>query len=190
MFDAPQWVQWLLFGLSVTAIGLIFLLSAVAAARQTFQFFPPPTKASWQHRQFLLLFRMYLYPLIGLSIFYSQPVQSKHAIFQYGIGGLLLLVGFGLAFLITFQMGWRNAFGERRGLKTNGWFSISRNPVYVATWIGLIGWGLLANNLLVTILLILWATMYLLAPVVEEPWLEKEYGEDYRAYKKCVRRFL
>lgn len=37
MFDVPQWVQWLLFGLSATAIGLIFLLSSVAAARQTFQ---------------------------------------------------------------------------------------------------------------------------------------------------------
>lgn len=109
---------------------------------------------------------------------------------HYGVGGLLLLVGFGLAFWITFQMGWRNAFGERRGLVTNGFFRFSRNPVYVATWVGLIGWHLIANQTLVSILLLLWAFMYLLAPVVEEPWLEAQYGEDYRRYKLQTRRFF
>ena len=111
-------------------------------------------------------------------------------VLQYTLGLVLLVVGFALAFWITFQMGWRNAFGEKHGLKTQGWFRISRNPVYVATWVGMIGWGLLANTLLVWILLALWATMYLLAPVFEEPWLEQQYGQDYLDYKRQTRRFL
>ena len=54
----------------------------------------------------------------------------------------------------------------------------------------MIGWGLVANTLLVWILLALWATMYLLAPVFEEPWLEQQYGQDYLDYKRQTRRFL
>ena len=190
MSDLPYWTQLLLFGVSALSIGLIFLLSLAAVLRSDFYFFPPPRKDCWQYRAFKLLFRLYLYPLIGLSVLFSVPVTGHWAAFRYGVGGLLLVTGFGLALWITFQMGWRNAFGEKRGLKTTGWFSISRNPVYVVTWIGLAGWGLLANNLLVTTLLVLWALMYLLAPLVEEPWLEEQYGKEYQTYKKCVRRFL
>lgn len=190
MADLPQWVQWLLFGVSASAISTIFLLSLIAITSNNFQFFPPPAKASWQHRTFMILFRLYLYPLVGMTFLFYVPVHPEQATIQYAVGGLLLILGFGLAFWITFRMGWRNAFGDKCGLKTEGWFSISRNPVYVVTWIGLIGWGLLVNNPLVVILLALWSLMYLLAPLVEEPWLEVEYGEEYRSYKKRVRRFL
>lgn len=87
-------------------------------------------------------------------------------------------------------MGWRNAFGEKLGLRTTGWFSRSRNPIYLATWLGLIGWALLANAWMVTALLATWALFYAIAPMLEEPWLERQYGEDYRAYKAAVPRFL
>lgn len=87
-------------------------------------------------------------------------------------------------------MGWRNAFGEKRGLVTDGYFSISRNPVYVATWVGLVGWAFIINSTFVTILLGFWAALYLLAPIFEEPWLEEVYGDEFRAYKNQVRRFF
>ena len=87
-------------------------------------------------------------------------------------------------------MGWRNAFGEKLGLMTTGWFAWSRNPIYVFTWLGMLGWAMFANSILVTILLSAWVIMYLVAPVFEEPWLEKEYGKDYFEYKTRVRRFL
>ena len=117
-------------------------------------------------------------------------LQGKYGLIQYSIGGLLLIVGFCLAFWITLQMGWRNAFGEKLGLRTTGWFAWSRNPIYVVTCIGLIGWGLVANSILVSILLALWAVMYVLAPFVEEPWLEREYGQKYRDYKARTPRFI
>ncbi|WP_281019579.1 MULTISPECIES: methyltransferase [unclassified Minwuia] len=87
-------------------------------------------------------------------------------------------------------MGWRNAFGEKQGLKTKGWFASSRNPVYVATWIGIAGWALISFQTSVAILLSAWALMYLLAPIVEEPWLEMQYGQEYRDYKSEVPRFF
>ncbi len=190
MIDFPTIIEWFLFVTSVFSINAIFLLSLIAILTQKFQFFPPPKKQSWQLRTFMVLFRMFIYPLVGLSIFFFKPLEDDNALLQYGIGLILIMVGFGLAFWITFQMGWRNAFGEKHGLQTQGWFRISRNPVYVATWFGIIGWGLVTNSYLIWILLTLWAIMYIFAPFVEEPWLENEYGIDYLDYKKNTRRFI
>ena len=190
MIDLPPWISWTLFGVSAISICAIIGLSILAVITEKFQFFPPPSKSTWQHRTFMALFRLFLYPLLALSLLDFESVAPADALLQYTVGLALLVVGFALAFWITFQMGWRNAFGEKHGLKTTGWFSISRNPVYVATWVGMIGWGLLANTLLVWILLTLWAAMYLLAPIFEEPWLEQQYGQDYLDYKRQTRRFL
>lgn len=190
MIDVPVWMIWSAFCLSLTGALAIFGLSARSAWRSDFQFFPPPSKASWQHRTFLALFRLYLYPLIGLSLLVFEPLDGTRAWVQYGVGVVLLLIGFGMAIRITLYLGWRNAFGEKLGLITTGWFKWSRNPIYVFTWLGMVGWAMIANHLLVTILLSTWAIMYLVAPYFEEPWLEAEYGEDYFAYKQNVRRFL
>ena len=138
----------------------------------------------------MLLFRLFLYPLVALSIVTFEPSTDSNSLIRYGSGVPLFTVGFALALWITLQMGWRNAFGEKRGLVTDGWFRFSRNPVYVATWIGLVGWGLIAYQILVTVLLLAWALLYLFAPIFEEPWLEAQYGAAYRAYKTRTRRFL
>ncbi|MCK0127522.1 isoprenylcysteine carboxylmethyltransferase family protein [Erythrobacter sp. F6033] len=190
MIDFPSSTPWILFGVSACAISAIVILAAFAALSGKFKFFPPPTKEGWQHRTFMTLFRLFLYPLAALSFLFFEPVPPASSLPQYSIGTLLLVIGFSLAFWVTFQMGWRNAFGEKHGLKTQGWFSVSRNPVYVATWVGMIGWGLLANTPLVWILLVFWATLYLLAPIFEEPWLEQQYGEEYLDYKRGTRRFF
>lgn len=190
MFDLPDWTTWAVFNLSLTGALAIFGLSALAALRSDFQFFPPPSKVSWQHRAFLALFRLYLYPLIALTLLVFAPLEGTRAWMQYSVGGIGLLVGFGMAIRITLHMGWRNAFGEKRGLMTTGWFAYSRNPIYVFTWLGMVGWAMIANHMLVTILLCFWAIMYLAAPYFEEPWLESEYGDDYLEYKIAVRRFI
>jgi len=190
MFDVPAYIPIILFGLSVLSIGAIFVLSSTAALRTDFEFFPPPSGSSWQHKIFRILFRVFLYPLIILTLIKFEVESGFWPLVRYVVGGSALIIGFGLAFWITGQMGWRNAFGEKKGLKTDGWFGLSRNPVYVATWLGLIGWALVVNSSLVSILLALWAFMYVVAPLVEEPWLEQQYGDDYREYRKQTRRFF
>ncbi len=182
--------QIIAFWTSMSAVIAIFSLSILALTMAPFQFFPPPSKKSWQHRTFLLLFRLFFYPLVALSILVFVPTTGTKALVQFGLGGLLSGAGFGLAFWITFQLGWRNAFGEKTGLRTNGWFRFSRNPIYVATWIGLIGWGILVHHNLVTILLTLWGLMYVFAPIFEEPWLKERYGELYLNYKRSTPRFF
>jgi len=190
MFNSPAWIDWVAFGLSAAGGLSILSLAALSAARSGFQFFPPPSKESWQHNAFLVSFRIFLYPLVILSLLVFPKVSGVLGWLQLGIGLTLSIIGFGLAFRVTFQMGWKNAFGEKRGLKKTGWFERSRNPVYVATWLGLIGWGMAVNEPRVLILLSLWGFMYWIAPRFEEPWLEQQYGDDYRLYKTNTPRFL
>lgn len=190
MIDLPVWTTWAAFGVSLSGALAIFGLSALSALRPDFKFFPPPSKTSWQRKTFLILFRLFLYPLITLTVMTFEPLEGARAWVQYLIGGLLFITGIGMAFIITLQMGWRNAFGEKRGLKTTGWFARSRNPVYAFTWQGLLGWAMMSSHMLVAILLSIWALMYLYAPRVEEPWLEAKYGDEYIAYKQKVRRFF
>lgn len=178
------------FGISLLAVLAIFALAAVSKLWGRFEFWPPPVAKSWQHRTFLALFRLFLYPLVVLSYLEFQIANEAIGLSRQAIGGLLFVVGFGLALRITLQMGWRNAFGEKKGLVTDGWFAISRNPVYVATWMGLLGWGLILAQWSVTVLLALWALLYVLAPFLEERWLEQEYGDDFRRYKSNISRFL
>lgn len=138
----------------------------------------------------MIFFRCFVYPLILLSVLEFDISSMATRSVAIAVGTLLLFMGFGFAIRITLRMGWRNAFGEKRGLVTDGYFSKSRNPVYVATWIGLVGWAFVANSMLVSILLAFWAVLYLLAPIFEEPWLEEVYGDEFRAYKYQVRRFF
>jgi len=156
----------LAFMLSLMSIAAIFGLSITSLCTKSLTFFPPPSKQSWQSKVFLVLFRGFLYPLIGLSLFLFLSFETPRHLPRLIVGSGLLLSGLGLAFSITFKMGWRTAFGDNGGLVTTGCFRYSRNPVYV------------------------WASLYLFAPLFEEPWLEAHYGDAYTNYKNTVPRFF
>ena len=104
MIDLPSWVSWSLFGLAASSICAIIGLSIFAVLSGKFQFFPPPSGDSWQHRSFMALFRLFLYPLLALSLLDFESVAPADALLQYTVGLALLVVGFALAFWITFQL--------------------------------------------------------------------------------------
>lgn len=106
------------------------------------------------------------------------------------IGALLSIAGFGAAVYATVCLGWRNAHGEKTGLITKGLCQWSRNPVYLLSLIGMLGLELWVNSLYIYLGLLLWASLYLLATYLEEPWLEAQYGVEYLAYKSRVSRFV
>jgi len=179
-----------IFFISLTSGVSIFILSLFQSFYKELQFWPPPTSKSWQHRLFLFLFRIMFYSLIALSVLDYNANEYINEELRFFIGLPLLLIGFGMAFYLTYYLGWRNAFGEKRGLITSGIYSYSRNPVYVVSIIGMIGWCVFASSLQVGTILLLWSVMYVLAPLIEEPWLEKAYGEEYLSYKTRVPRYF
>jgi protein-S-isoprenylcysteine O-methyltransferase Ste14 len=179
---------WALSMVSSAAFGGLVLL-AIALPRLGFgAFWPPPDRNGWQAQVFRWLFRIGVVSLIGLSLwlYWIMPATAPFSL----QGTIMLGLGFGLAFRITRAMGWSKAFGGTGGLVTTGWFARSRNPIYVATWVGLCGWALMVPDVRVLLPLSLWALLYGLAPFWEEPWLRAQYGADYDAYAAEVPRFF
>jgi len=177
-----------IYALSITSLLTIAGLSVVTRLRGSQAFWPPPNTHGWQYRSFRWLFRGFFIGLCVLSVTEFGTSFSHPARLLFGVP--LLIVGFGLALKWTGFLGWRNAFGEAEGLKTGGAFSWSRNPIYVVSIVGMIGWAFTAGSWLVVSLLSLWTLLYLCAPLLEEPWLAEQYGESFDAYKQQTPRFI
>ncbi|NVJ67101.1 MAG: isoprenylcysteine carboxylmethyltransferase family protein [Gammaproteobacteria bacterium] len=174
---------------SIAAILLIFI-SVASLLKPSFVFFPPPSRESWQYRIFWLLFRVMI---IGLAVL-SFTSYNDTPVFSYSVRFFiwlpLFILGFGLASYISLKLGWANAHGEAKGLVVSGWYKWSRNPIYVCSLFAMLGLGLFINSTYVYILLGLWAVMYIVAPFIEEKWLEKRYAQEFLSYKARVPRFF
>lgn len=110
------------------------------------------------------------------------------------VGIPLLVLGLGLWL-------WGMASLSRRGespdpfkptgqVLTGGALRVSRNPIYTGGTIGLLGLALLldtAAGVAVVVVLALTAHNLVLA---EERYLEQKFGDEYRAYRSHVRRWL
>ena len=178
-------VSLVLFLVSFTAALLLFGLTLAGYLSSALEFWPPPRSPSWQSRLFKALFRIFIVGLVSLSL-----VDLNPGLWRTVIGMLLAIAGFGFAIDLTSILGWRSAFGEAGELRTDGAFRWSRNPIYIASIVGMIGWGLAVGSSLVATLLFFWGAMYCFAPIVEEPWLTKRYGKDYLSYMKRTPRYF
>ena len=180
-----------IFLISIVAGLSILVLTLISVLSREFQFWPPPSTDTWQHRTILILIRVLFLGLVILSFQDYNSLEATNLWLRYVVGLPLLVLGFGAAFHATFVLGWKFAHGEKREeLKTTGWYSWSRNPIYVVSIAGMVGWGLFVNSMFVFILLAMWALFYVVAPFIEEPWLQQHYGEIYDLYKAKVPRFI
>lgn len=76
-------------------------------------------------------------------------------------------------------------------LKTNGSYAFVRNPCYAVYFLGSTGALLIAHNLILLILPILfWLEMTIVLKNTEEKWLEELYGQEYIDYCKKVNRCI
>ena len=177
---------------SVSLMSLVVSLSALlfALRNKNLQFWPPPKKSSWQYYTFWTVFRIAIWSGIITAIAtWNQFVFPDFL--RFGIGLPLLLLGMGIAFYGYFiDLGIKNTQGLKEGLRTSGLYQYSRNPQYTAGIVGFIGTALVVNSVQLIILCLLLSLLYLLLPFLEEPWLEKQYGEAYSHYKLRTPRFL
>ena len=178
-----------IFAASLITGSALLVLSLASLWRPQIRFWPPPGIDTWQYTAFWWLFRIFSVGIVLVCILDYGAIGNQHAA-QSIVGAALALTGFGLAFYVTFRLGWKDAHGEATGLTTSGWYSWRRNPVYVVSIVGMVGMGLLVHSWLAYCLLSIWAALYIAAPYLEEPWLEHEYGDAYRQYKSEVPRFV
>ena len=86
--------------------------------------------------------------------------------------------------------GVKNSLGLKDGFVSSGPYRFTRNPQYLGDIVVFVGVCVIANSLLLWITHLLTGVWFLIAPLVEESWLEEQYGASYLEYRRRVRRFL
>lgn len=142
-------------------------------------------------------FALFYFYVVFASAF-GLPAPSTEEIFHSGIlswvGVASCLAGLGLLLwsLVSFGKSFRVGIDTRRPdkLVTNGIFAHSRNPIYVAFGLILIGEFLIFSNWI--LLAYIGAAVWLFHRQVlrEEEYLQKHYGQEYTDYRNRVRRYL
>lgn len=128
-------------------------------------------------------FYQYLLPVIWLE---NRPLQ------YIGIG--LLMLSLGWTILAQIQMGnsWRIGIDEEKqtALVQTGLFRFSRNPIFLGMQITLLGFFLAAPNALTLLISVLGFVLIQIQVRLEEEFLTKMHGADYKNFKGAVRRWL
>ena len=110
--------------------------------------------------------------------------------------GVLLLIG-GVVFSVVSEREFVrmetavNPNNPATSLVTTGLFRYSRNPMYVGLTAIQLGVALALNSLLGLLLLIpTLLVMHFGVILREEAYLERTFGDEYKSYRKSVRRWL
>lgn len=133
--------------------------------------------------------------LIGVALDAAWPAAFLPAPAQYVAGGVAVALGLGLFGLAvgTFVRARTSPVHERptTSIITTGVFRFSRNPIYVAMTLVLIGLGLAIDSAwIVAMALPAVLIIHRFVILKEEAFLENKFGDDYDRYRRSVRRWL
>ncbi len=127
--------------------------------------------------------------VIALVLFTSH-IWPEPGVFEF----MLEAVGFLMVVVAVFGRLWSSVF--ICGYKTKrviqfGPYSVTRNPLYVFSFIGAIGFGLVTQSLTITFLIFLiYVLIYARTVAFEEKKLEEALGVQYLQYKANTPRFF
>ena len=136
--------------------------------------------------------------LLGLALDRVLPlplVLPGAALVRWTVGGGLILIGLAIwaAGMRNFSRAGTPVRGNQpvRALVTTGIHGWSRNPIYVGMFLFYAGIGFAARSPWILVLMLPLAIILRYGVVVrEEAYLERRFGDAYRAYKTRVRRWL
>ncbi|MER9756328.1 isoprenylcysteine carboxylmethyltransferase family protein [Mesorhizobium sp. M0166] len=142
-----------------------------------------------------LIFLGFLVAATVLEVLVPLPVKAGQALARYLAGAVLAVCGFVLIFMAAgrFQAAGTNIPPTlpTTSLVVDGIYRRTRNPFYLGTTLIYLGLGVAAGSLWAIALVIplLWViNAGVIAP--EERYLERKFGDAYRAYKARVRRWV
>jgi protein-S-isoprenylcysteine O-methyltransferase Ste14 len=127
------------------------------------------------------------WPTVSKQQFFSSEAASWVGVF-FCVAGLLLF----LLSLVSFGRSFRVGIDVDRAdkLVTTGVFALSRNPIYVAFWIVLLGQFLVFPNWLLLVYLAAATWLFHRQVLSEEAYLIRHYGSEYSEYCARVRRYI
>jgi protein-S-isoprenylcysteine O-methyltransferase Ste14 len=127
------------------------------------------------------------WPTVSTQEFFQSELIAWVGVF-FCLAGLLLLLGSLVSFGQSFRVGIDTEHPDK--LITTGVFAFSRNPIYVAFALILLGQFLIFSNWI--LLVYMGAAIWLFHRQVlrEEDFLKKRYGKEYLEYCNRVRRYV
>lgn len=138
----------------------------------------------------------YFYTVFAAA--FSLPIVSRQTFFSSGViawigilfclAGLLLLLGSLISFGKSFRVGIDTDQPDQ--LITTGVFAFSRNPIYVAFGLVLLGQFLVFSNWILLVYLGAAIWLFHRQVVREEAYLRQHYGKEFVEYCNRVRRYF
>ena len=187
----PSWpeLKTVVFAIVLIAALCFALGLAINLGHPKIGLWPPPAAGSWQ---FWIVWTSYTLSGAGTGVIGVLDWGSlglDHWLFRaMGVAGLLFAVPFNEWAMRTLSD--HQTLGLRGDLITGGPYRYSRNPQYVAEITTYLGVALITNSLLAAVIGALVIAWFLMAPFAEEPWLTRQFGEQFEAYCRKVPRFL
>ena len=124
------------------------------------------------------------------SLDFGIPGRKALVVFFFGVGGMVAIPAVVAFRSLGTTVDPRSPEKTTR-LVASGVFRYSRNPMYLGLLCLLIAWGVYLSNLLAFIALPLFVVaMNRLQIRPEEAAMEKQFGDEYRDYRKAVRRWI
>src|SRR3954447_10602534 len=133
--------------------------------------------------------------VVGFVLEALLPGVDLPAWLEWGVGGLLVLLGLGL-------LVWVNGIVKPAGpavepwkpttaIVTTGPYRFTRNPAYLGMTLTYVGIAVLSSAVWVLLPLpVVFAVIDRGVIAREERYLERKFGEEYLAYKRTVRRWI
>jgi protein-S-isoprenylcysteine O-methyltransferase Ste14 len=136
---------------------------------------------------YLVFANAFGFPAVSTQEFFHAEIVSWGGVFCC-LAGLCLLAWSLVSFGQSFRVGIDTEHPDK--LITSGIFAFSRNPIYVAFALILLGQFLIFSNWI--LLVYLGAAIWLFHRQVlrEEGYLKQHYGKEYLEYSHRVRRYL
>jgi protein-S-isoprenylcysteine O-methyltransferase Ste14 len=136
---------------------------------------------------YLIFAAAFAWPAVSTQEFFQSAATSWAGVCLCAVGLLILLwslISFGQSFRVGIDADHPNA------LITSGIFAVSRNPIYVAFAVILIGQFLIFPNWVLAAYIFGGTWVFHRQVLLEEEYLNVHYGRQYLDYCNRVRRYL
>jgi len=124
--------------------------------------------------------------IFGASVIYSFFLPLKLGTAWFYLGVFVFL--FGMIFTIVAGINLEKTPIDKPA--TEGLYRISRNPLYLGTFLIFIGIGIACASWLYLLLIALFIVLYDFLIAAEERWCLKKYGVPYREYVNQIPRWI
>lgn len=130
------------------------------------------------------------FALVIALVLFTAPVWSPDSLMAYA------MQAFGLAFIVIGVFGriWSSLFicgYKTKKVIQDGPYSVTRNPLYVFSFIGAVGFGLVAKSwIIISLIVAIYVFIYARTIMFEEAKLEEALGVEYLQYKANTPRFF